>query len=64
VAIISQQSVTRTAAAGPVGRRPGPVAVGRLAHVYVDRSNHRPAAVPEVIGRALETLGRDPAENA
>jgi len=46
------------------GDDPAPVAVGRFVHVYVDRSDHRPAPVPEVIRRALETLGRDPAENA
>jgi acyl-CoA thioester hydrolase len=39
-----------------------PVAVGRFVHVYVDRNDHRPAPVPDVIRRALETLGRDPTE--
>jgi acyl-CoA thioester hydrolase len=37
-----------------------PVAVGRFVHVYVDRNEHRPAPVPEVIRRVLETLSPDP----
>jgi acyl-CoA thioester hydrolase len=41
----------------------GPVAVARFAHVYVDRNDHKPAPVPEVVRRALETLGHDPAKN-
>jgi acyl-CoA thioester hydrolase len=45
------------------GDDPAPVAVGRFVHVYVDRNDYRPAPVPEVIRRALETLGRDPTEN-
>jgi acyl-CoA thioester hydrolase len=46
------------------GDDPAPVAVGRFVHVYVDRNDQRPAPVPEVIRRALETLGPDPTENA
>jgi acyl-CoA thioester hydrolase len=42
------------------GGDPDPLAVGRFVHVYVDRNDHQPAPVPEVIRRALETLGRDP----
>jgi acyl-CoA thioester hydrolase len=45
------------------GDDPGPVAVARFVHVYVDRNDHRPAPVPEVVRRALETLGYDPARN-
>jgi acyl-CoA thioester hydrolase len=41
----------------------GPVAVARFVHVYVDRNDHKPAPVPEVVRRALETLGHDPAKN-
>jgi acyl-CoA thioester hydrolase len=42
------------------GGDPDPLAVGRFVHVYVDRNDHQPTPVPEVIRRALETLGRDP----
>jgi acyl-CoA thioester hydrolase len=45
------------------GDDPAPVAVGRFVHVYVDRNDHRPASVPEVIRRALEALGPDPTKN-
>ena len=48
---------------GLFGDDPGPVAVARFVHVYVDRNDHRPAPVPEVVQRALETLGCDPARN-
>jgi acyl-CoA thioester hydrolase len=36
------------------------VAVARFVHVYVDRFDHRPAPVPDVIRRALATLGAAP----
>jgi len=45
------------------GEELDPVAAGRFVHVYVDREDHTPAPVPEVIRRALETLGCDPTEN-
>jgi acyl-CoA thioester hydrolase len=45
------------------GDDPGPAAVARFVHVYVDRNDHKPAPVPEVVRRALETLGGDPTTN-
>lgn len=38
-------------------REPAPVAVGRFVHVYVDRDDRRPAAVPDAVRRALGLLG-------
>lgn len=35
---------------------PGPVAVGRFVHVYVDRETRRPVAIPEPIRAALARL--------
>lgn len=40
-----------------VDRDPGPVAVGRFVHVYVDPETRRPVAVPEVVRDAVNGLG-------
>lgn len=36
-----------------------PIALGRFVHVYVGRLDHRPAPIPDVVRRALATLGPD-----
>lgn len=38
--------------------QPGPVAVGRFVHVYVDRDTRRPVPVPPVVRAALAPLDR------
>ena len=46
------------------GEDAAPIAVGRFVHVYVGRTDHRPAPIPPAVRQALETLGDDltPAE--
>jgi acyl-CoA thioester hydrolase len=41
------------------GDAESPMALGRFVHVYVDRTDRRPAPIPAVVRRALETLGAD-----
>lgn len=36
-----------------------PIALGRFVHVYVGRTDHRPAPIPAAVRRALQTLGDD-----
>lgn len=38
------------------GPEPAPCAVGRFAHVYVDRHTRRPVPIPEPVAAALGTL--------
>jgi len=43
------------------GEDTAPIAVGRFVHVYVGRTDHRPAPIPPAVRQALEALGDDPA---
>jgi acyl-CoA thioester hydrolase len=43
------------------GEDAAPIAVGRFVHVYVGRTDHRPAPIPPAVRQALEALGDDPA---
>jgi acyl-CoA thioester hydrolase len=57
LARLGRTSVTyRLALFGDAG---APIALGRFVHVYVGRTDHRPAPIPEAVRRALETLGAD-----
>jgi acyl-CoA thioester hydrolase len=42
------------------GDDPAPAAVGHFVHVYVNRTDERPAPVPAVVRQALDQLRRDP----
>lgn len=43
--------------ADSAGEIDGPIALGRFVHVYVDRLQRRPVAIPSVVREVLENLG-------